>query len=140
MLDLALLPRGMLTSIMLLGLLSLVLIWGNTIYDCYLDRQRAEAHARTATLSLAIALREHAQMVLANADHFLRQLSEAYLQSAPATFTMPSWIAKSNFVKNIAIQIGVLDADGKSVGSTLPGAIGTDFSDRRRNFMSESRS
>jgi len=129
-LRLARLPHGVLVGIVSLGLISLILVWGETFYDQYAEREAAKAQARTITLGLAIALREHVHGVVSSANQLLERMSEDYLRVPSGPEPLLEWAKQSQFVKETAVVIGIVGADGKAVASTFPNVTGIDFSDR----------
>jgi len=123
------LPRGVLVPVWALGALSIIVLWGATLYDIHADREEALQQAGTQTQSIAIALREHVHGVISSADGILQRVDDGYAHSS-GDYALPQWITQSHFLRETLIQVGIISADGQAVATTLPGLGRLDLSDR----------
>ena len=122
------LPRGVLVPVWALGALSIIVLWGATLYDIHADREEALQQAGTQTQSIAIALREHVHGVISSADGILQRVDDGYAHSS-GDYALPQWITQSHFLRETLIQVGIISADGQAVATTLPGLGRLDPSD-----------
>ncbi|MBX9634227.1 MAG: hypothetical protein K2X44_04525, partial [Magnetospirillum sp.] len=111
------------------GVFILVLLWLGVAWDLGRDRTRMLRQAESDTTNLARAFEEHIQRTIAGLDQTLLYIAAEYSRD-PAHFALTDAAARAVIMRNVSVQLAIIDADGVLVDSTVPGFARLDLSDR----------
>jgi len=116
-------PRASVTitgqAILLLGTLGV--IWGVIAIDLRQDHQRALRDAEIQTANLAGAFGETVSGSIALLDQALEHVRDVYLRD-PAHFTLQNWFHDKTVLREISVQLAVVDASGLTLTTTTANA------------------
>lgn len=116
-------------AVVAFGVLVVSLLWAAAIWHIRQDRNQALRAAESDVANLAQVFDVHVQRTIAGLDQTLLFLKAEY-QRDPARFDLHGAIAHSTATHGVAVQIGLVDADGLLVDSTVPGFSRIDLADR----------
>lgn len=116
--------------IILFGLSVLGLLWSGLAYERAQSTARAVDDAKKETANLAIAFRENVSRTFNGINHLTQVIAAEYRRD-PAHYRLPDWIDTSPVLAGVALQVGIIGADGYLKDTNLP-APGSplDLSDR----------
>jgi PAS domain S-box-containing protein len=109
---------GLGLSILACGAAILVILWGSLAVDSAEQRSLRLAQAGRDTANLAIAFREHISRTLTALDQIMLAIKAEH-EADPARFELPKWLDHSSFLAGLAMQVGLVDADGQVRATNL---------------------
>ncbi len=117
-------------GIVLLGVMSVVFIWGGVFFYIRVEHDSAEEAALHTTSNLARAFEEQIIRTIRAVDQTLLYAREAYAKN-PSQFDAALWWKNSPFITDFTFQLAIISRDGFLVASNiaLPGDR-VDLSDR----------
>jgi len=114
----------------LIGLLSLGIIWLGIWYIASEDARRTEISRYQDTANLARAFEEHIIRLIQAHDQILL-FARASISKEPERFDLAKWAREQQFAADVTLQIATTDPDGIAHGSNLGmPAAPLDLSDR----------
>src|SRR5438477_3076624 len=114
----------------IVGVLSLAIIWLGVAYIATEDFKRTESTAFQDTANLARAFEEHIIRLIQAHDQILL-FARASITKDPEHFDLVRWSREQQFATDVTLQLATIDKSGILSGSNLgmpPGV--TDLSDR----------
>jgi signal transduction histidine kinase/DNA-binding NarL/FixJ family response regulator len=114
----------------ILGLSTVLLIWGGALYFSYSEKVHTEQSALQNAGNLSGALAEQMIRSVRAADQTLLYVRDSYAKD-PQNFDMSLWTHNSQFLGGFNFQVALIGKDGRMIASNIPGsAPGVDLSDR----------
>ena len=114
----------------ILGLISIALLWGGVTHFLAAEREDAIADAVHSTENLARAFEEQTIRTIGSIDQSLLFAREIY-QRNPADFDIGTWAERTGALTDHTFQISLVSRNGRFRGSNLlPDGTGIDLSDR----------
>lgn len=111
------------------GVLVLLVLWVGIAWDLGRDRDRVVLQAEADTANLARAFEEHIQRTVAGLDQTLLYLKAEFEQD-PAHFTLRDPVARAAVLRDVALQLAIIDAQGNLADSNVPDFARVNLSDR----------
>jgi two-component system, sensor histidine kinase and response regulator len=104
-------------AISLFGILVVGLIGGMVVFQLSSERAAILDEAHQHTANLARAFEEHIRRTISEIDQTLLVLKRGY-EDDPPRFALWQWPAKELLLRDLPVQIVVVDRDGRIVGTT----------------------
>ncbi len=104
-------------AVVAFGILVLVILWIGVAWELGEERARTLAGARSDTANLSHVLEEHVRRTMAGLDQTLIYLKDEY-ERDPARFDVNAVVRHSIILKEVAVQLAVVGADGELIQSS----------------------
>jgi len=110
--------RRLQLRVMLSAVVVLTLLWGGA--SLYLAGRAAQEveQARHDTANLALAFEQHVERTLRGVDQVMLLIKSDY-ERDPKTFKLQAWLEKAVLLNDLSLQIGIAEASGTVIMSTL---------------------
>lgn len=112
------------------ALVLLLLTWGAVAYKIVSEREAEIALLHRDNLNLARTLKEHTLRTLKSVDQTVLFLKAQYEKSGGQGISISDYVQEGMIIANLFNQLGVIDAQGRYVLSSLPNHKVVDLSDR----------
>lgn len=112
------------------ALVLLLLTWGGVVYKILAEREAEIALLHRDNLNLARTLKEHTLRTLKSVDQTVLFLKAQYEKSGGEGISIADYVQEGMIIANLFNQLGVIDAQGRYVLSSLPNHKVVDLSDR----------
>ena len=116
-------------AVLLLGLITIALLWAGVGRHVEDERGAIEAAVQQNTSNLARVFEEHIALAMKELDGTLLLVREAYLRD-PKGFDLQSWTAHPAFASRFWRRISVIGPDGNVITSTAGPTQPTNLGDR----------
>lgn len=105
------------------------LLWLALVFDSKKSAETAIDQARLNTNNLAIGFREYISKTVSAIDDLMIAIADEH-RNHPGEYRIPDWAEKLPFLRGLAVQVGLIGADGIIRASSLGVTERIDLSDR----------
>jgi signal transduction histidine kinase/ActR/RegA family two-component response regulator len=102
----------------LLGLALIASLWIGTFLYLRLDREKSIEAAVQNTGNLALLMEEHVSRSLKEIDQTIQFVRHSY-ELDPQGFDLPAWTSSAYLLRDLTVQIALIDADGKLISTNV---------------------